>query len=177
MRSIAFPRARSATETTSIPIAPEPYAAASRSGNPRRSADSDVQRGPRAVDRAEGGKSNRGARPSSERSASLTPGKVERGPGCLASALDPRIVWKSSERSGATGDAGVAHDEPVAVELDVRAEGAGSKAHAAISERFVSLARLAELQRRDIDPTHQVLARRFRVQKSVADDREGVEER
>ena len=81
----------------------------------------------------------------------------------------------SAARSG--GDPWVVENKPGVVELDVGHEVASREADTAVPERFVSLARLADLERGHIDPTHHVFTCTALLQKLIANHRQRVEQR
>jgi hypothetical protein len=61
-------------------------------------------------------------------------------------------------------------DVPVFVEADISREGAGPKPNEPIAERLVSLLGPTDLERRDIDPPHDVVLRWPGPKEIVADD-------
>ena len=76
----------------------------------------------------------------------------------------------------AGSDARIVDDVPVVVEADVSLERAGSKENQAVPERLVLLLGSADLERRHVDPSHDVVARGPAPEQTVTQDRQGVEQ-
>jgi hypothetical protein len=76
----------------------------------------------------------------------------------------------------AGSDARIVDDVPVVVEADVSLERAGSKENQAVPERLVVLLGSTDLERRHVDPSHDVVARGPAPEQTVTQDRQGVEQ-
>src|SRR3954452_5017054 len=91
------------------------------------------------------------------------------GPSPAASGAAPGVGPRDAasrrrlaEALRARADPRIVHDEPVRVERDVADEVTRAEANDAVSQRLVALLRHTDLQRRNLDPAHEIVAGRAR---------------